>query len=162
MEPDAGISVSTKLGMMMMEVMMMEVMMMVLMMPLMMIVVMMMMVFRGGDGEEQGWARRHKIWAEGASPASDGNARICSILQGSRFPGIQYCHPAPKPVQLTQQKTPWRHLLQLQEILQKMLSQYDHILIHIHIKGQFNNCLRSTWTTRIKFWKQGYEKYAKP
>ena len=54
MEPDAGISVSTKLGMMMMGVMMMGVMMMVLMMPLMMIVVMMMMVFRGGDGEEQG------------------------------------------------------------------------------------------------------------
>ena len=50
MEPDAGISVSTKLGMMMMGVIMMGVM----MMPLMMIVVMMMMVFRGGDGEEQG------------------------------------------------------------------------------------------------------------
>ena len=48
MEPDAGISVSTKLGMMMMGVMMM-----VLMMALMMILVMMMMVFRGGDGEDQ-------------------------------------------------------------------------------------------------------------
>ena len=30
------------------------------------------------------------------------------------------------------------------------------------IKGQFNNCLRSTWTMWTKFWKQGYEKYAKP